>query len=101
MGLCLNPAGNIYAANGIAAAYAELGDLGTARTMFTQIQETVLAQGGFLTMPSVAINLANVELAEAQFAKAIQLYQSTLSKYDPFRTVFLPFPPPHFFIHHP
>ncbi|KAL3140102.1 hypothetical protein ABBQ38_004382 [Trebouxia sp. C0009 RCD-2024] len=72
---------NIYAANGVAAVLAEKGNLMQAREIFTSVQEAASACVDWLHLPDVAINLANLYLAQRQIPAAIQLYTTTLQKH--------------------
>ncbi|DBA73696.1 TPA: hypothetical protein ACH3X2_009676 [Trebouxia sp. C0005] len=72
---------NIYAANGVAAVLAEKGNLMQAREIFTSVQEAASGCVDWLHLPDVAINLANLYLAQRQIPAAIQLYTTTLQKH--------------------
>ncbi|KAH6560980.1 hypothetical protein BASA62_010143 [Batrachochytrium salamandrivorans] len=61
---------NIFAANGIAIAFAELGKLDTAHEILTQIQETTSAN------TNVTFNLAHVLTEMGNPYAAIPLYES-------------------------
>lgn len=46
-----------------------------------QVQEAASACGDWLQLPDVAINLANLYLAQRQVPAAVQLYTTTLQKH--------------------
>ncbi|GMH35626.1 hypothetical protein BSKO_03494 [Bryopsis sp. KO-2023] len=72
---------NIYAANGIGAALAEMGDLKTAQEIFVRVKEAAASQGKYLEMPNVWINLANIHLAFGDYDSAIQVYENALARF--------------------
>ncbi|MEW5301852.1 MAG: hypothetical protein WDW36_004683 [Sanguina aurantia] len=71
---------NVYAANGIGATLAEMGHLEEAGAVFGEVVAAVAASNGFLQVPDVLLNQANVALANQQYASAIRLYQIALEK---------------------
>ncbi|BDA40854.1 RNA polymerase-associated protein CTR9 homolog [Coccomyxa sp. Obi] len=71
---------NIYAANGIAAIMAELGDIEPAQKIFNQVQEAAAASESFLQMPDAFINMGSLFLALDKPKLAIQVYTSVLRK---------------------
>ncbi|CAD7699619.1 unnamed protein product, partial [Ostreobium quekettii] len=72
---------NVYAANGLGAALAELGHLEVAKEIFTEVQEAAASQSGFLKIPDVWVNLANLHLGCGDYDSAIKLYQGALAKF--------------------
>lgn len=69
---------NVWAANGVGAALAELGHLDAARAVFSEVHGAMAAASGFLAVPDVIINLANVHLARQEYPDAIHLYKAAL-----------------------
>lgn len=69
---------NVWAANGVGAALAELGHLDAARSVFAEVHTAMAAAQGFLQVPDVIINLANVHLARQEYPDAIHLYKLAL-----------------------
>eukprot|EP00191_Tetraselmis_sp_GSL018_P024283 CAMPEP_0177627260 /NCGR_PEP_ID=MMETSP0419_2-20121207/31106_1 /TAXON_ID=582737 /ORGANISM="Tetraselmis sp., Strain GSL018" /LENGTH=1041 /DNA_ID=CAMNT_0019128397 /DNA_START=74 /DNA_END=3200 /DNA_ORIENTATION=+ len=73
---------NAYAANGIGVVLAEEGDMATARSVFTQVQEAVAANPQWqIVMPDAHLNLANVYLACQDYVSAIKMYQAVLKRH--------------------
>ncbi|EFJ40533.1 hypothetical protein VOLCADRAFT_121713 [Volvox carteri f. nagariensis] len=68
---------NVWAANGCGAALAELGYLDAA-----QVYASMALSDGFLTIPDVLINLANVHLARCDYQDAVHLYRTALDKLE-------------------
>lgn len=73
---------NVYAANGLGVVLAERGSLDAARDTFSMVQEAAAASGGFVKLPDVWINLANLYLAKQNYASAIQMYLNASKVYN-------------------
>lgn len=73
---------NVFAANGIGAALAELGRLDEARDIFAEVQAAVAASHGFVSIPDLYINLANVSLASQEYADSLNLYRVAMERLD-------------------
>jgi RNA polymerase-associated protein CTR9 len=73
---------NVFAANGIGAVLAELGRLDEAREIFQEVQAAVAASQGFVSIPDLYINLANVSLASQEYADSLNLYRVAMERLD-------------------
>ncbi|GFR40487.1 hypothetical protein Agub_g1054 [Astrephomene gubernaculifera] len=73
---------NVWAANGCGAALAELGYLDAAQSIFSEVYASMALSSGFLTIPDVLINLANVHLARGDYPDAVHLYRTALDKLE-------------------
>ncbi|GIL51578.1 hypothetical protein Vafri_7539 [Volvox africanus] len=73
---------NVWAANGCGAALAELGYLDAAQSIFSEVYASMALSDGFLTIPDVLINLANVHLARCDYQDAVHLYRTALDKLE-------------------
>lgn len=71
---------NAFAANGVGAVLAELGQLDDAQVVFSEVQAAVAASGGYLQIPDLYINMANVALAKQEYATALRLYKIAQEK---------------------
>lgn len=73
---------NVFAANGIGAVLAELGRLDEAKEIFQEVQAAVAASQGFISIPDLYINLANVSLASQEYADSLNLYRVAMERLD-------------------
>lgn len=72
---------NIYAANGLGCVFAESGRLIEAKEVFLQVQEASAATDGFMRVPDIWVNLANVCSGLRQHSTAEQTYINAMKRF--------------------